>query len=64
VVEPTGAGDAFAGGLLAGLCRGQSIEQALQKAVVSASFTLECLDIDAMLDVSPNDARARLAHWF
>jgi sugar/nucleoside kinase (ribokinase family) len=64
LVDPTGAGDAFAGGLLAGWCRGEPIERALQKAVVSASFTLESLDVEAMLGVSPAQARARLDHWF
>ncbi len=64
VVEPTGAGDAFAGGLLAALCRDEPIERALEKAVVSASFSLESLDVEAMLGVSPAQARTRLNHWF
>lgn len=64
VVEPTGAGDAFAGGLLAGLCRDDPIERALEKAVVSASFSLESLDVEAMLGVSPDRARDRLDQWF
>lgn len=64
VVEPTGAGDAFAGGLLAGLCRGEPIERALEKAVVSASFSLESPDVEATLGVSSAQARARLDLWF
>lgn len=64
VVEPTGAGDAFAGGLLAGLCRDEPIEQALEKAVVSASFSLESLDVEAMARVSAAQARVRLDNGF
>ncbi len=64
VVEPTGAGDAFAGGLLAALCRDEPIERALEKAVVSASLSLESLDVRAMLGISPDQARARLDQWF
>jgi sugar/nucleoside kinase (ribokinase family) len=41
VVDPTGAGDAFAGGFLSGLLAGDDVAGALERGVVSASFALE-----------------------
>lgn len=41
IADPTGAGDAFAGGLLSGLCLGFSIETAARMGAVVASFVLE-----------------------
>ncbi|MDH3295605.1 MAG: carbohydrate kinase family protein [Acidimicrobiia bacterium] len=84
VVDPTGAGDAFAGGLAAGLAAGvaagraddagkggasrpsvrEPLNDALNKAVVSASFALESLDLRAMIDIEPSAAEARRAEWF
>jgi ribokinase len=40
-VDTTGAGDAFAGGLCAGLASGASLEQAAQLALVSAAASVE-----------------------
>jgi sugar/nucleoside kinase (ribokinase family) len=39
--EATGSGDAFAGGFLSGLLAGLDLEQALDRAMISASFALE-----------------------
>ena len=64
VVEPTGAGDGFAGGFLAGLINGDSVDEALQKAVVSAAFALESNDVAAHLSITANDAESRRRQWF
>lgn len=41
VVDPTGAGDAYRGGLIKGLVQGKSIEQCALMGSVSASFAIE-----------------------
>jgi adenosine kinase len=42
VVDPTGAGDAYRGGLLSGLVRGKSIKDAAMMGSTCASFAVEC----------------------
>ena len=42
VEDPTGAGDAYRGGLLSGLSRGKNIEQSARMGSVCASFAVEC----------------------
>ncbi len=42
VVDPTGAGDAYRGGLISGLVRGVDIEQCARMGSVCASFAVEC----------------------
>jgi sugar/nucleoside kinase (ribokinase family) len=64
VVDPTGAGDAFATGTLAGLLRGEPIEKALRRGVVGASFALESYGPHALLAATPAAAQARLEEWF
>jgi cytidine kinase len=64
VVDPTGAGDAFAGGFLAGRLRGETIERALARGVVAASFALEDWGATRMLQVTADEAAARLSEWF
>ena len=41
VVDPTGAGDAYRGGLLCGLVHGKNIEQCARMGSVCASFSIE-----------------------
>lgn len=41
VVDPTGAGDAFIGGLLSGLCRGADLETAARIGATTSSFVIE-----------------------
>lgn len=61
VFEPTGAGDAFAGGLLAGLLAAAPLEAALDRAVVSAGLALEAPGAAALLAATPESAARRLA---
>jgi len=42
VEDPTGAGDAYRGGLVSGLVRGKDIEQSAKMGSVCASFAVEC----------------------
>jgi adenosine kinase len=42
VVDPTGAGDAYRGGLISGLVQGKSIENCARMGSVCASFAVEC----------------------
>jgi len=42
VEDPTGAGDAYRGGLVSGLVRGKDIEQSSRMGSVCASFAVEC----------------------
>jgi len=42
VEDPTGAGDAYRGGLISGLVRGKDIEQSARIGSVCASFAVEC----------------------
>lgn len=64
VAEPTGAGDAFAGGLLAGLAWGEPMASALERAIVSASFALEGVCADGLLAATSQHANLRRAEWF
>jgi adenosine kinase len=43
VIDPTGAGDAYRGGLISGLARKLSLEQSARMGSVCSSFCLECL---------------------
>jgi ribokinase len=63
VVDPTGAGDAFAAGVLAGLLRGDGVERAIGRGVVSASFALEDWGPAGLLTATPGAAEARLREW-
>lgn len=64
VVDPTGAGDAFAGGFLSGWLQGQGAERALLRGVVAASFALDEWGSAALLGATPEAARERMAAWF
>ncbi|HET9314080.1 MAG TPA: carbohydrate kinase family protein [Vicinamibacteria bacterium] len=64
VVDPTGAGDAFAVGFLCGILAGEPPARALARAVVSASFAIEDWGASALLRATPEHAAARLREWF
>jgi adenosine kinase len=42
VEDPTGAGDAYRGGLISGLVHGKNLEQSARMGSVCASFAVEC----------------------
>ena len=64
VVDTTGAGDAFACGVLAGLLQDQPLDRALCWGVVAASFAIEDRGVEGLLSASPATARQRLDSWF
>ena len=60
VVEPTGAGDAFAGGLLAGQLLGDDPDRAINRGLVSAGFALEGAGPEGLLRTTRQEATERL----
>ena len=64
VVDVTGAGDAFAGGFLAGWLTHGDTSLSIAQAVVSASYALADWGCRGLLAATPRDARARLERWF
>lgn len=64
VVDVTGAGDAFAGGFLAGWLPRRDIALGIAQGVVSASFLIEDWGSRGLVRATPAQARARLAAWF
>ncbi len=64
VVDPTGAGDAFAAGVWAGWLRGEANERALARGVVTASFAIEAWGADGLLAATPDAAEKRFREWF
>jgi ribokinase len=61
--DPTGAGDAFAGGFLAAIVAGRTLEAALDQAIVSASFALEDWGANGLLAATREEADRRLREW-
>jgi sugar/nucleoside kinase (ribokinase family) len=61
--DPTGAGDAFAGGFLAAIVQGLPLTDALDRAIVSASFALEDWGAAGLLAATREEADRRLREW-
>jgi len=59
VVDPTGAGDSYRGGLISGLSRGKDIEQSAMIGSVCASFAVECYGTQDYV-FSPEEFNERL----
>lgn len=59
VVDPTGAGDAYRGGLLSGLVQGEDIEAAAIRGSVCASFAVECNGTQ-VYSFTPEDFKRRM----
>ncbi|MCX5846383.1 MAG: carbohydrate kinase family protein [Deltaproteobacteria bacterium] len=59
VEDPTGAGDAYRGGLISGIVRGMDIEQCARRGSVCASFAVECYGTQEYR-FSPNEFDERL----
>lgn len=64
VIDVTGAGDAFAGGFLAGWVRGGGLDACLAQGVVSASFAVADWGSRGLAGATPAEANHRLASWF
>lgn len=64
VVDVTGAGDAFAGGALAGLLSGNDSAGIVARGIVSASFAIQDVGAEGLLATTPQQAADRLAEWF
>ena len=64
VLDPTGAGDAFGGGFLAGWVATGQIESALERGVISAGIALEGVGAQGFLGVSPEMAEQRRREQF
>jgi sugar/nucleoside kinase (ribokinase family) len=68
VIDPTGAGDSFAGGLMAYLARTgrtdfDAIQTALSWGTVTASFTIESFGLERIAGLSIDDVTKRLADF-
>lgn len=68
VVDPTGAGDSFAGGMMGYLAergRGdaQTLKAALAHGIVTASFTVEDFSLDRLQQVTRADIDRRVAEY-
>lgn len=59
VVDPTGAGDAYRGGLLCGLVRGKDIEASARMGSACASFAVECYGTQSY-SFTPEEFQKRL----
>lgn len=64
VVDPTGAGDAFAAGFLTAHLAGKPVEDCLQHAVVTSSFAIAAWGPEALFAAARTDAVARHREWF
>jgi sugar/nucleoside kinase (ribokinase family) len=65
VVDPTGAGDSFAGGMMGQLaCNGatdfESVQTAMAWGTVTASFTIESFGLDRLRSLKRPDIEQRL----
>lgn len=64
VVDPTGAGDAFASGLLSAWREGLDVTEGLKRAVVTASFALEAWGPRALFEATRAEALTRSRAWY
>jgi len=63
VVDPTGAGDAFAAGFVSAHLEGLPVAACLDRGVVSASFAIEGLGVASLLRATRSEAEARSRRW-
>ncbi|MBN2542004.1 sugar kinase [bacterium] len=66
VVDPTGAGDSFAGAFMGHLARKKKIDdntyrQAVVYGAITASFTVEDFSVNKLVSIGTNDIESRLA---
>ncbi len=67
VVDPTGAGDSFAGAFLGYLARegeisGRTMKKALARAIALASFTIEDFSVERLRKIKEEDVELRVEH--
>jgi sugar/nucleoside kinase (ribokinase family) len=60
-VDPTGAGDSFCGGLLAGLWRYGDLRAAIIAGTATASFTVQAPGTAALMQATPDEIERRFA---
>lgn len=60
IVDPTGAGDCFAGGFVAALSKGKSMRTALVSGSATASFCVEGFGTEGMLNLTEETLRERI----
>ena len=63
VVDPTGAGDAFAAGFISAHVEGLHVDACLDRGVVSASFAIEAEGAASLLEATRTQADTRLRQW-
>jgi cytidine kinase len=63
VIDPTGAGDAFAAGFISAHLEGLPVDACLDRGVVSASFAIEAAGAAALLEATRTDADARIRRF-
>jgi sugar/nucleoside kinase (ribokinase family) len=63
VIDPTGAGDAFAAGFISAHLEGHPVDACLDRGVVSASFAIEGMGAVSLLEATHSTAEARLRPW-
>lgn len=61
--DPTGCGDAFAGGFLAAVLAGAEVQEALDRAAISVSFCLEDWGARGLMRAMHEEAQRRLKEW-
>jgi ribokinase len=61
--DPTGCGDAFAGGFLAAVLAGGDVQDALDQGAISVSFCLEDWGARSLMRATNAEARRRLKEW-
>ena len=61
VVDTTGAGDAYIGGILMGKMNGMNMINSMRMGAVTASFCIEGVGIEGLLKINDTEFRERLA---
>ena len=64
VVDPTGAGDAFAAGFVSAHLEGLGVDDCLQRGVVTASFAIEAWAADGLVNATRQEADQRRRSWY
>lgn len=68
VVDPTGAGDSFAGGMMGYLAEQadytpETLKRAMAYGIVAASFTVEDFSVDRLLKITREDVELRMEEY-